>query len=378
MKKYLIILLSLLCLPALAQMGSHLKDEFTDPEKYGLRVVDKVSGLRSAMHDESIRFIALQSFGEKLPIETRDEALAWIRKGNTLWFYDARLAGEFGMKAYYLESEQFRHKPEEGVLGGAKLSGGATTTLAFGKHPVTTGVGQASVFLPQIQSGDDSGISYGGIEVLGDTVPVMRFAVDSPALIALRREGKGLILFKSLLWTEPLSGDRLQSNLLEFSAGFGVPGPAGQGKLGKPPGPKAEYVEGEPAVPLNLAAVEQPTVPVVKDSQAISSSTAAAPSSFGWELTLRDGTVLQGEYEHELIEFETGTGSLKMPNERLESLVFGSSVKLDKITDLKGRTKSGLFLSSPVKFKTERGVEEFEKEDLDSLRRVEARKGAKS
>lgn len=375
MKKCLLALLTLLCLPAYAQMGSHLKEEFTDPEKYGLRIVDKISGLRSAMHDESVRFIALQAFDESMPAETQAEALAWVRAGNTIWFYDARLASCFGMKAYYLNGEQFRHKPEEGVLGGSKRPGEATVTLAFGNHAVTTGVGQASVFLPKIELPDSSEPSFGAIEVAGDTVAVMRFAVDSPALIALRREGRGLIVYKSLLWTEPLSGDRLQANLLEFSAGFGVPGPAGQGKVGHPPGPKAEYVEGQPAVPLQVAENPAPSTLV---PQVASPTATSANAAYGWELKLRDGTVLQGEFQQDVVEFETGTGSLKLPNSELQSLIFGTSVKLDKIMDLKGKSKSGLFLSSPLKFKTDRGVEEFEKEDLESLTRVGTGKGAKS
>ena len=41
--------------PCLAQMGSHLKEEFHDAEAYGIKIVDGVSGLRSALHDEDVR-----------------------------------------------------------------------------------------------------------------------------------------------------------------------------------------------------------------------------------------------------------------------------------------------------------------------------------
>ena len=79
--------------------------------------------------------------------------------------------------------------------------------------------------------------------------------------------------------------------------------------------------------------------------------------------------MLQGELETEMVEFETGTSSLKLKPEDLESLEFGSSIKLDRITT-KGREQSGLLLTSPIRFRTDRGVEEFEKEDLQKLSRA--------
>jgi hypothetical protein len=352
-----------------AQMSSHLKEEFHDQEAYGIQIVERLSGLRSAVMNEDTRVICLQAFGEEMNEESSKELLDWVREGHTVWFYDARLAPHFGMRPTFFESTRFRNKPESGQLGGKKYSGVATVAVSLGTHPVQTGVGQVTVFLPSIE-GEDKGdeVEHGGIELVGDTEALLQFTLDSPALVACRREGRGLIVFKSLLWTLPLSGERFQSNLLEFSAGYQVPGPAGVGKVGSPPGPEAEYVEGQPAEPV---VASQPSDAVVETVPATNPEKLSAKGSKPgpWVLELKDGTILQGELETEMMEFETGTSSLKLKPEELESLEFGSSVKLDRIT-AKGREQSGLLLTSPIRFRTDRGVEEFEKEDLQKLSRA--------
>ena len=354
-----------------AQMSSHLKEEFHDQEAYGIQIVDRVSGLRSAVMNEDTRVICLQAFGDELNEESAKELLDWVREGHTVWFYDARLAPHFGMKPTFFESTRFRNKPESGQLGGKKYSGVATTAVSLGTHAVQTGVGQVTVFLPSIEGEEkDDEVTHGGIELVGDTEALLQFTLDSPALVACRREGRGLIVFKSLLWTLPLSGERFQSNLLEFSAGYQVPGPAGVGKVGSPPGPEAEYLDGQPAEPV-VATQSTPTNgdavtdPPVKPNEWPAKGNKLGP----WVLELKDGTMLQGELETEMVEFETGTSSLKLKPEDLESLEFGSSIKLDRITT-KGREQSGLLLTSPIRFRTDRGVEEFEKEDLQKLSRA--------
>ncbi len=352
-----------------AQMSSHLKEEFHDQEAYGVQIVERVYGLRSAVMNEDTRVICLQAFGEELNEESAKELLDWVREGHTVWFYDARLAPHFGMRPTFFESTRFRNKPESGQLGGKKYDGVATTAVSLGTHAVQTGVGQVTVFLPSIESEEkDDEVTHGGIELVGDTQALLQFTLDSPALVACRREGRGLIVYKSLLWTLPLSGERFQGNLLEFSAGYQVPGPAGVGKVGSPPGPEAEYVEGQPAEPV---VASQAPVGVVETNP--TTNPDKAPSNGdklgAWVLELKDGTTLQGDLETEMVEFETGTSSLKLKPEELESLEFGSSVKLDRIT-AKGREQSGLLLTSPIRFRTDRGVEEFEKEDLQKLSRA--------
>lgn len=176
-------------------------------------------------------------------------------------------------------------------------------------------------------------------------------------------------------------------NLLEFSAGYEVPGPAGVGKVGEPPGPDAEYVEGEPAVSLDdvharprlVSRPAEKNGPGPNDVVATRKNgekpeppveNATLQAAGDWMLELQDGTTLSGQYEAEVIEFETGTSSLKLKPEQVESMTFGFTMSLDKLVTQAGKQKSGLLLSTPVKFRTARGVEEFEKEDLVRLFRA--------
>lgn len=372
----------LLAVPCLSQMGDHLREEFHNAEEYGIHIIDSVSSLRATIHDENVRVLCFQSYGEELGEEVQAEILDWVRAGHSLWFYDARLAPLFGMKPVVFSGEEFRSKPEEGVLGGKKRKGVATVGMSLGTHAVQTGVGQVTLFLPEIPQEETETSVFGGIEVEGDTVALLQYELDSPALLACRREGRGFIVFKTLLWNEPLSGDRFQMNLLEYSAGFQVPGPAGVGKVGNPPGPEAEFVTGEPAVALSEAtAAEFPKV--VRDSQpenGVKSAAAKNPATTktnsssatgAWTLELHDGTMVVGEFEEKIVEFETGSSSLKLAPEDVKLLEFGSSVKLDKIVTANGKEQSGLLLSTPIRIRTERGVEEFEKEDLVKLFRSE-------
>jgi len=305
------------------------------------------------------------------------------------------------MRPVILDCEEFRTKPESGVLGGKKRGGTATVGISLGSHAVQTGVGQVTLFLPQVFLPDVEEPVYGGIEVAGDTEALLQYGLDSPALVACRREGRGFIVFKSLLWNEPLSGDRFQMNLLEYSAGFQVPGPAGAGKIGNPPGPDAEYIEGSPAEPL-LPATERlvmsasktgrevsETDPVLDDPSQTRDLSRAPEEGAGtvhavrgkpsdtslekgsWVLELQDGSTVRGEFETKLVEFETGSSSLKLELDKVQSLVFGDSITLDKITTSTGKQQSGLLLSTPIRFRTSRGVEEFEKEDIIKLSRSE-------
>lgn len=362
----LFLVLWALLAPTSAQMSSHLKEEFHNQEAYGVVVVDRLAGLRSALLNEEARILCFQSFGEQLDEESVREILEWVREGHTLWFYDPRQASHFGMRETFFDNSRFRNRPESGQLGGKKYGGVATLAVSIGDHPVQTGVGQVTIFMPTLEKKEGEEAQYGAIELAGDTKPLLQFTHDSPALVACRRDGRGLIVFKSLLWNEPLSGDRFQGNLLEFSAGYQVPGPAGVGRLGNPPGPEAEYIEGEPAEPVVTTEPGEST-----ETPERNKAVEAVPGGKvgGWLLELRDGTVLQGVLEAKVVEFETGSSSLKLKSDEVESLELGSAVKLDRIV-AKGKEQSGLLLTSPIRFRTDRGVEEFEKEDIQKLTRA--------
>lgn len=357
--------------PASAQMTEALKEEFHDAEAYGVQVIGstEVGRLRSLMADPDTRVLCLQIWEPDLPEGYDAEILEWVRQGKSVWFYDARLAPRFGMKPYYLDQEQFKHKDEKGELGGKKTQGYATVGLAHGSHPVVTGVGQVTVYLPQLYE-EEGEYRYGAIEVQGDTVALLQFTVDSPALVALRRDGRGLVVFKSLLWTEPLSGDRFQSNLLEFSAGYQVPGPAGVGKVGNPPGPEAEYVETDLA--SRSPTPNSSPSPTASPAPTASPSPTSSPEPQGEEgigdtMVLEDGKQLQGEIRFDSLRFETGTSSLTVTPDRVARLTIGGRLDLDTLELRDGNVYKGVALFDELILITEGKEEKYRKRVIKNL-----------
>lgn len=376
MRHLSILLLLLLSLygSALAQLNSNLKEEFQADDAHGIVIVSKASEIHAAINKIDTKILCLQTWEQSIPSESQLELLDWVRSGKTLWFYDVRLAPLFGMKGFLLGKDQFRSKPEKGVIGSSKHPGAATVGISFGNHAVQTAVGQVTVFLPELSAAKDDPVTYGAIEVAGDTVPLLRFTLDSPALMALRREGRGLIVFKTLLWTEPLSGERFQRNLLDYSAGFQVPGEAGMGKVGYPPGPEAEYIVGEPAIPLPSQGEASPQALLRTDTNTSTPTKLTKTDKLShqvhdasWRLELKDGTSLTGAVESPLLLFETSSASYKLKPEEVTSIEFGSSIKLDKLTTRAGKSLSGIFMSSPLKFRTASGGKEYDKEDIQLL-----------
>ena len=209
-------------------------------EELGVQVMTRGNAynVKDVLADPTVRILILQIPFEQFDLSACPAIVDWVRQGHSFWFYDSRYAPYFGMKAYALSGKQFKGRNESGELGNYKYNGRAAGVLTMSKQDVMTGVGQCTVFLPLV--GDDN---YSAVALGGDTLPLLQFASDSPALAAMRREGKGLIVFKPLLWPESLSGKRFQYNLLDFSAGFGVPGVGGEGRLGELIGPKANYVK---------------------------------------------------------------------------------------------------------------------------------------
>ena len=58
-----------------------------------------------------------------------------------------------------------------------------------------------------------------------------------------------------------------------------------------------------------------------------------------------------------------------MPLDQVQALEFGSAIELDRLETVGGKRESRLLLSAPIRFRTDRGVEEFEKDDLIKLLR---------
>lgn len=232
------------CSAARADISSSLRNEFHPYSELGVRVVTdgSLKAITKVTEDPEARILVFQASYGTIDEVGVDVAMQWVRDGHALWFYDSRFAPYFGMKPFALKSEMFKGKLEQGTLGNEKRNGMACAVMATTEHPILIGVGQATVFLPAV----DEDV-FSAVEVAGDTVPLLQFATSSPALAAVRRDGRGAVIFKPLLWVKSLSGERFQLNLLEYSAGYGVPGWGGEGRSAAEIGPDAEWEEGNPA-----------------------------------------------------------------------------------------------------------------------------------
>ncbi len=364
----LALLLAVLALPARAEMAESLRREFHPWSELGVAVLtdSNLADLDRILTAPEIRVMAVQVDPSRLAVPLARRILAWVREGHTVWFYDSRLGPLFGMRPYALKAAQFHGRPEEGQLGDRSLPGAATVVLATGSHATLTGVGQATVWLPETEPG-----VYGAVAVEGDTVALLQFAPDSPALAALRRDGRGLVVFKPLLWVKPLSGERFQMNLMEFSAGFPVPGAGGEGLVGDPPGPQAQWIEGSPAVSLEgegecvVASPLPPTLPAASSEapSAPSQPTSAPPPEpassalFPDRIEVRGEGVLQGRVLNGEFRFETSGESMQLPRQSVRWLAVGaSSLDLDRLETRDGRHLAGLLLVDELKVEFPTGV----------------------
>jgi hypothetical protein len=346
-------------------MGESLKSEFHKQEELGVVVVgpQERGMLPSLMNDSKTRVIVLQLFEGELDVNQVKPLLEWVRAGHSLWFYDARLGPHFGFAPVILKGNQFTNKPESGSLGDQKYDGAATTGVAFSGHPVITGVGQISAFLPKI--GPDE---YGAVNVTADTVGLIRFTNTSPAIAALRRDGRGLIVFKTLLWPEALSGDRFQSNLLEFSAGYQVPGMAGTAKLGNPPGPEALYVQGNPATKVVSTAPGNVTVSPTPSPSPTASPTAAVAGAPQDQVEVSGEGTLTGFVVNERLRFETGTARFELTRAEVESIELSTSGQLDVVHWRDGRVSKGLLMEKSLEFESAGDTRRLEKRLLRKIR----------
>ncbi|MEW6278318.1 MAG: hypothetical protein AB1758_06835 [Candidatus Eremiobacterota bacterium] len=358
------MVVALLGVPASAQMAEQLRTQFHKQEELGVRIVSEedLGSLERLLGNPDVKVICLQVLADKVDEAMAVKLLDWVREGHSLWLYDSRLGKYFGFVDFALKDNMFAHKPETGEYGSRKLDGVATVALAFGTHAVVTGVGQATVFLPYLKEEE----RYPAVEVKGDTVPVLRFTHDSPALVALRREGRGLIVFKPLMWTIPYSGDRLQSNLLEFSAGYQVPGLAGTEKVGDPPGPKAEYVVGEPAAPLAGASVRVPATPMPPDPTATPSPPPTVQTA-GMDRVSLAGDVVEGTVVNQEFRFETGGSSMTLKKADIRRVDVGGSLDLDRLTTVKGDSFKGLLLTRRIEVESKEGRRIIEKQEIRTI-----------
>ena len=361
-----------LMLPARADMAESLRREFHPWSELGITILtdSNYANLDAILRSGQTRVLVLQASPEKIDAAQARKILDWVRTGHSIWFYDARLAPYFGMRPFMLKPEQFRGRPENGQLGDKVHPGMATVVLATGSHEVLAGVGQATIWLPELEPG-----TYGAVAVEGDTVPLLQFMSDSPALAALRRDGRGLVVFKPLLWVKPLSGERFQSNLMEFSAGFPVPGSGGEGRLGVPPGPEAPWVEGSPAItiPAEEALVLADPLPAAQHQPpAGDRGSQASPPQTDPKMSDRVETkgegLLTGRILNREFRFETSSDSLKLTRESIRWIQVGaSSLDLDRLETRDGQNLAGIWMDDKLQIELPSGVRSIAKRQISRI-----------
>ena len=355
----------------------------------GVKVLTRGNAYNVAdvLADPTVRIFILQVPFEVFDLSCCESIMEWVRQGHTLWFYDSRYAPYFGMKSYYLAAEQFRGRPEEGPIGDVKYKGMAAVVLSFENHVSMTGVGQCTIFIPEVAPG-----VYSAVAVEGDTVPLLRFASDSPALAALRRDGRGAVIFKPLLWPESLSGKRFQNNLLEYSGGFGVPGIGAQGRFGEEIGASAPYVETQFAaksqidkepvrVPEKRENVisqdkyvyaksldDQSSNVDVKKSENVPPANHKDANHLVDIVTLRNGSTLIGRCSNGEFHFETTSDSLKIKTDEIKVLnVSKNSWSLDKVEQKDGSVASGYLMTEKIHFSVNGEERVFKKDDIKEI-----------
>lgn len=361
--KVALLALGLTALGQAQGMAESLKSEFHKEEELGAKPIaaGELGTVKALMADPTVRIIALQILKEDMDESLVGPLTAWVQAGHSLWIYDARITPLFGFQPVMMKKNQFTNKDEKGTLGGRGLPGVGTVGLAMGNSPINTGVGQVSCFLPKVDEDQ-----YGAVNVTADTQALLRFTYNSPAVAAYRREGRGLIIFKPLLWPEALSGDRFQSNLLEFSAGFQVPGPGGSDKIGKPPGPNAEYIQGHPATGTAAApAVVNSTAPEPKHDRVV-----ALPKNMENkdELDVIGEGTLVGQITNEKLSFETGTASVKLTRAEVDRVELSSAGQLDTVYWRDGHTSKGLLMDKKLEIDVNGESRTVEKKLVRKLR----------
>lgn len=370
----LMLLLSSTCF---GEMTESLKSQCHTEKELGIKVVgdENLAEIPALLENPETKILAAQISPEKFDDNLARQLLSWVRKGHTLWFYEAQIGPKFGFEPIYLKKEQFTNKPESGDLGGRSIPGVATIGMALGKHETINGVGQVTVFIPiaavngtRVEA-DSKEATYGAVKVSGDVQPLLRFKVDSPAVAALRREGRGAILFKPLLWTEPMSGQRFQANLLEYSAGFPVPFNEFYGKKTLPPGPTADYIQGKPAIPLvdgseATAGNTSNSNPQPSTSNSTVSLNENEPID---TLEMNDGSKVKCKVVTGAFRFETGNSNFAMQSSEINRIDINPSLGLDKVLLRDGKTKQGLLVLSSVKIEINGQERELGKRQIRSM-----------
>ncbi len=397
MRKFLLGLAVVSCLlvpawPARADLQGSLLQEYATTAASSTYAINEDSGkhLTDILNNSNIKVICLQANYDKYDPTWTPRLMEWVRQGGSLWFYDARLAPQFGFEQFELRGEQFRGQAENGEIGKTNFAGRAVMVYPFQSHAVTTGVASVAAFLPLLDRERDI---YGAVVPKEGVSTLLQFAADSPALAALRREGYGTVVFKPLLWEKTLSGERFQRNLIDYCAGYGVPGVGGEGRVGEQLSDKRQYVSGSQQDVIALAldkkeggaqgaakAEDDPVAQARSAMQAASGdvmtkSDAKEPhpdataevETFDRLIVYGNDEPRCGKVETWQFKFEGGSSSHTFTPEDLSSIEIGEYGNLDKAILKDGRTITGFLLTNVITIRTDNGSFSCKKGDMKKL-----------
>ena len=304
----------------------YIKKQAHSEKECGVRVIKDsnikdIENLQS--NPEYAKILALQVSFEKFPQEMIEPIMTWVREqGGTLWVYDSRLAEYFGMINSPINPDGTLSKDLVGELGSRKTPGKAIVASAFGGHPTLNGVNGAVIFVVKIDEDKFSAVKTGE----GTTALLKYKLSEDNAVAAIRKEGKGMVILKPLLWPDQLDGLRFQTNLMEYSAGFPVP------------------------------------IITLKDSPITDEMLIPNKSADDWKeidmLELYDGRLVWGKINNKDFYFEGVTKGRKVKKDEILDITFNEKKSgLDVVTFKNDKKEKGLFSLSVdgINFKTPSG-----------------------
>ena len=326
---FLFLFLCSLTGTASADLPKYIKEQLHGDIRYQVVTERNLNWLKKLKPGtKPVNFVVVQAKPESFREEDSKAILDWVKSGGIVWFYDSRLADHFGMKNAPYDRDEIRGKDHTGGYGTGSVKGMnvIANALPFADHEVVTGVRNIQVFLIEIEKDKFSAVSS---ETKG-LIPLFAANLEKKCVIALKKHGKGWIIFKPLLWPKVLGGERFQVNLKEFSAGYPVP--------------KAE----KPVIPMEAYKGKS------KKLKRYDS------------LILTDGNQYLGMVMDKKFTFIGGDGKVEKNVDKIESITIDGTG--DKIELRNGEKHTGTLLALSIELKTTTGKKlKIEKDKIKSI-----------
>ncbi|MCE1248043.1 MAG: hypothetical protein LWY06_15485 [Firmicutes bacterium] len=205
-----------------AELPAYIEEQLHKNIKYEVvteRNLDFIAKLKPGT--KPVNFVVIQAKPESFKDSHAKAVMDWVHSGGTVWFYDSRLAEHFGMENSPYSVDKIKGQPYNGGYGSGKVEGVnvVASAVPFTDCEIANGLQSIQVFLMEVGKDKFSGVS----STTKGVMPVFVVNLEQKAVVAVKKHGKGWVIFKPLLWPEVLGGERFQANLKEFSAGYSVP-----------------------------------------------------------------------------------------------------------------------------------------------------------